>query len=113
MTPLRPYVSLRPSATSTALFTLYGPLPPLQHSVFSSGLCFLKSPFHLWPSVPPYDPLFPLRPSIPLRSYVPSTLSALSTLSVPWWKIRNTNETTPLVSQNVLRNALCFVYENS
>jgi hypothetical protein len=74
---------LRPSATSTALCHLYGPLPPLQPSVLSTALCLLYSSFPL------YDPLSPLRPSV--------LFMALSEKS----------ETTCLVSRNVLPNAFC------
>jgi hypothetical protein len=47
--------SQRPSATSTVLYPLYGPLPPQKPSILSIAL--LDSPFSL------YAPLFPIRPS--------------------------------------------------
>jgi hypothetical protein len=51
-----PMSSLRPSATSTALCNLYGPLPPLQ------PLCPLNCPLSPLQLLPLYDPLSHLRP---------------------------------------------------
>ncbi len=57
---VRPSMALYPT---TALFSLYGPLPPLRSSFPSTAL------------YPHYDPLSPLRPSVPLSALQPYVLS--------------------------------------
>ncbi len=111
---------LQPSATSTAICPLYGPLLPLQRSVpstalyplydplfpqqppaCSTSLCLLYSPLSplsLKALCPLYGPLSPLRPSVPFMALCP-----LYCLLFPLRPSEN-SETTSLVSWNVLQN---------
>ncbi len=121
---------LQPSATSTAIFPLYGPLLPLRAlfplrpCILSMTLCFLNRPARSTTLCLLYSPLSPLSPSAPLKALCPlygplSTLrpSVSSTALCPLYgplplygllfplRPSENRKTTSLVSWNVLQNA--------
>ncbi len=87
--PLTPFPPLRPSMTLCLLY----------NTVLSTALCLLNSPFSLYgPSVP--------SKAVCLFFGLCLLNSPLSSLWPSVWQNSETSEMTPLVSRNVLRNAI-------